>query len=76
MKLSTVLKTKKQMKAKRIQTLMLSVSGVLSLLFVLITFYGQQAGNFVMSVDYDSYKRGIVVSCSPMMRPFKNHKQD
>jgi hypothetical protein len=62
MKLSTVLKTKKQMKAKRIQTLLLSVSGVLSLLFVLITFYGQQAGNFVMSVDYDSYKRGIVLS--------------
>jgi hypothetical protein len=41
---------------------MFSVSGVLSIIFVLITFYGQQAGNFVMSVDYDSYKRGIVLS--------------
>lgn len=62
MKLSSVLKTKKMMRQKRTLSLLFSVSGVLSLIFVLITFYGQQAGNFVMSVDYDSYKRGIVLS--------------
>lgn len=62
MKLSSVLKTKKKMKQRRLTTLLFSVSGVLSILFVLITFYGQQAGNFVMSVDYDSYKKGIVLS--------------
>jgi hypothetical protein len=50
------------MRQRRTLTLLFSVSGVLSLIFVLITFYGQQAGNFVMSVDYDSYKRGIVLS--------------
>lgn len=50
------------MRQKRTLSLLFSVSGVLSLIFVLITFYGQQAGNFVMSVDYDSYKRGIVLS--------------
>lgn len=50
------------MKQKRTLTLLFSMSGVLSLVFVLITFYGQQAGNFVMSVDYDSYKKGIVLS--------------
>ncbi|HAX03479.1 MAG: hypothetical protein A2Y45_00035 [Tenericutes bacterium GWC2_34_14] len=64
MKLSSVLKVKKQSKQKKLLSLIFSVSGVLSLLFVLITFYGTQAGNFVMSVDYDSYKKGIVLSNS------------
>jgi hypothetical protein len=50
------------MRQRRTLSLLFSASGVLSLIFVLITFYGQQAGNFVMSVDYDSYKRGIVLS--------------
>jgi hypothetical protein len=45
-------------------SLLFSVSGVLSILFVIITFYGTQAGNFVMSVDYDSFKKGIVLSNS------------
>ncbi|MDY0074870.1 MAG: hypothetical protein RBR75_03150 [Acholeplasmataceae bacterium] len=62
MKLSSVLKVKRNDKKRRLMSLLFSVSGVLSILFVLITFYGQQAGNFVMSVDYDAYKKGIVLS--------------
>ncbi len=31
-------------------------------LFALVSYYGQNAGNFVMSVDYNAYQRGIVLS--------------
>ena len=62
MKLSKILKVKRQVNRRRIQTLVFLSSGILSLIIVLITFYGQSAGNFVMSVDYDAYKRGIVLS--------------
>lgn len=68
MKLSTVLKTKKKLKQQRMMSLIFSVSGILSILFVIITFYGQQAGNFVMSVDHSSYKRGIVLSNTESLR--------
>ncbi|MDR4968613.1 MAG: hypothetical protein RG740_03210, partial [Acholeplasmataceae bacterium] len=60
MKLSRVLQVKKSMQRKRIHALMFISSGILSIIFVLITFYGTQAGNFIMTVDYDAYKRGIV----------------
>lgn len=31
-------------------------------LFALVSYYGQDSGNFVMSVDYNAYQRGIVLS--------------
>ena len=62
MKLSKVLKVQKSIRQKRMQSLFFVGSGILSVIFILITFYGQQAGNFVMTVDYDAYKRGIVLS--------------
>jgi len=31
-------------------------------LFALVSYYGQDSGNFVMSVDYSAYQRGIVLS--------------
>ena len=62
MKMSHVLKVKKQMQRKRLYHLLFMASSILSIIFVLITFYGQNAGNFVMTVDYDAFKRGIVLS--------------
>ncbi|MCR3905597.1 MAG: hypothetical protein NUK62_01020 [Tenericutes bacterium] len=64
MKLSRVLQVKKSMQRKRIHSLMFIGSGILSIIFVLITFYGTQAGNFIMTVDHDAFKRGIVLSQS------------
>ena len=62
MKLSKVLKVQKSIKQKKLQSLIFIGTGLLSVIFILITFYGQQAGNFVMTVDHDAYKRGIVLS--------------
>jgi hypothetical protein len=38
---------------------------MLSIAFALITFYGQNAGNFVMSVDTLARQRGIAISDDP-----------
>ena len=32
------------------------------LLLAFLTYYGQNSGNFVMSVDEDAFKRGIAIS--------------
>jgi hypothetical protein len=62
MRLSTVLQVKKRKLRNRIFTLGVITTGIMSIAFVVITFYGQQAGNFVMSMDYDAYNRGIILS--------------
>jgi hypothetical protein len=62
MKLSKVLSVKKRIRRQRMNHIVFLASGILSLVFILITFYGQNAGNFIMTVDYDAYKRGIVLS--------------
>lgn len=62
MKMSSVMKVKKRMRRNRLYRLTFIASGILSLIFVLITFYGQNAGNFIMTVDHDAYQRGIVLS--------------
>ncbi len=62
MRLSKILEVKKRKLRNRIFTLGVIITGVLSIAFAVITFYGQNAGNFVMSMDYDSYNRGIQLS--------------
>ena len=62
MRLSTVLQVKKRKLRNRIFTLGVIATGILSIAFAVITFYGQQAGNFVMTLDYDLYNRSIVLS--------------
>ncbi len=62
MKLSSVLQVKKRQKKSRLYHMIFLASGMLSIIFVLITFYGQNAGNFLMTVDYEAYKRGIILS--------------
>jgi hypothetical protein len=64
MKLSEVLYTKHRRLKRRIWTFGLLITGMLSLAFGLLTFYGYNAGNFVMSIDYDAYERGIILSDS------------
>lgn len=61
-KLSTVLAATKYARRKRIYTIGLIITFLLSITFGVVTFYGQETGNFVMSVDYDAYNRGIVLS--------------
>ncbi len=62
MKLSEVLYIKRRKIKNRIFTLGLIITGMLSIAFGLLTFYGYNAGNFVMSIDSQTYQRGIVLS--------------
>ncbi len=61
-RLSTVTAAKKLTKRNRIFTIGILISGILSAVLGVVTFYGQQAGNFVMNVDYEAYNRGIVIA--------------
>ncbi len=38
------------------------IFGIASAIIAVITYYGQNAGNFVMEIDPDAYRRGIVLS--------------
>src|SRR5690554_3180757 len=64
MRLSKILEVKRRKLRNRIFTLGVFITGLLSIAFAVITFYGQNAGNFVMAVDYDSFRRGIILSTS------------
>ncbi len=68
MRLSTVLGFKRAKIRNRIFTLGVIITGMLSIAFALITFYGQNAGNFVMSVDSAAQQRGIILSTEPNFR--------
>ncbi len=61
-KLSTVIAAKKLKRRNRIFTIGIIISGVLSAVLGVVTFYGQQTGNFVMNVDYEAFNRGIVIA--------------
>lgn len=62
MKLSTVMQANKIVKKRRLYTIGLLISLFLSISFGVVTFYGQDTGNFVMNVDYDAFNRGIILS--------------
>lgn len=61
-KLSTVMAAKKLKKRNKLFTFGILISGILSAVLGVVTFYGQQSGNFVMNVDYDAFNRGIVIA--------------
>lgn len=65
MNLSSVLGFRKRRIRNRILTLGVIISGMLSIAFAIITFYGQNAGNFVISVDSVAKLRGITISETP-----------
>lgn len=52
-------------KARRIYRIGVTISFILFVLMGFLTFYGQNTGNFVMTVDEDAYKRGLVISTDP-----------
>ncbi|MBN2300719.1 MAG: hypothetical protein JXC31_05980 [Acholeplasmataceae bacterium] len=62
MTMSQMLSPKKIAKKNKLISLGFAISGFLSVLFMVISYFGQSSGNFVMSVDYDAYRRGIVLS--------------
>lgn len=62
MNLSDVLGVRRMTFRRRILTLGAIITGALSIAFTLITFYGQNAGNFVMTVDSELSRRGIELS--------------
>jgi hypothetical protein len=62
MRLSTVLGIRRRRIRNRIFTLGFIITGMLSIAFAVVTFYGQNAGNFVMTVDQALLKRGIMLS--------------
>ena len=61
-RLSTVTAAKKLQRRNRIFTIGIIVSGLLTAVLGVVTFYGQHTGNFVMNVDYDAFNRGIVIA--------------
>ncbi|MFU8792882.1 MAG: hypothetical protein ACNA7K_02555 [Acholeplasmataceae bacterium] len=65
MRLSDVLGVRRNLLRRRILTLGVIITGALSIAFTLITFYGQNAGNFIMTVDQDALRRGINLSEEP-----------
>ncbi len=62
MRLSKVLGFSRARTRNRIFTLGIIITGMLSIAFAVITFYGQEAGNFVISVDELAQDRGILIS--------------
>ncbi len=62
MRLSKVLGVRRVKLRNRILSLGVIITGMLSIAFALITFYGQNAGNFVMTVDELAQDRRIVIS--------------
>jgi hypothetical protein len=64
-RLSRVLGVRRVKIRNRIFSLGILITGMLSITFGIITFYGQNAGNFVMSVDRAAIVRGIVISEDP-----------
>jgi hypothetical protein len=65
MRLSQVLGVRRVKLRNRIFSLGIIITGALSIAFAVITFYGQDAGNFVMSVDTAARVRGITMSTDP-----------
>ena len=49
-------------KLRKIYRLGFFIAGIILLLLAFLTYYGQNSGNFVMSVDEDAFKRGIAIS--------------
>lgn len=71
MRLSKVLGVRRIKIRNRIFSLGIIISGMLSLTFGVITFYGQNAGNMIMSVDPSAAVRGIKLSDDPdLSSPF------
>lgn len=68
MRLSKVLGFRRARIRNRIFTLGVIITGMLSIAFAIITFYGQNAGNFVISVDSIASNRGIILSTEPNFR--------
>ncbi len=62
MRLSKMLGFRKAKLRNRIITLVIVITGMLSLTVAIITFYGQNAGNFVISIDSAALRRGIILS--------------
>ncbi len=62
MRLSKVLGVRRIKIRNRIFSLGIIITGMLSLTFGVITFYGQNAGNMIMSVDPSAALRGIRIS--------------
>jgi len=65
MRLSKVLGVRRIKIRNRIFSLGIIITGMLSLTFGVITFYGQNAGNMIMSVDPSAANRSIRVTIDP-----------
>ena len=62
MKYHKIIKAEKALKRNKLFRIGIILSGLFSLAFGVVTFYGQDSGNFMMSIDRDAYNRGIVLS--------------
>lgn len=68
MRLSRLLGFRRTRIRNRIITLGVVITGMLSVAFAIITFYGQNAGNFVISVDSIAQNRGIILATDQNFR--------
>lgn len=57
-----IIKAEKALNRNKLFRIGIILSGLFSLAFGVVTFYGQDSGNFMMSIDKDAYNRGIVLS--------------
>lgn len=54
-----IIKAEKALNRNKLFRIGIILSGLFSLAFGVVTFYGQDSGNFMMSIDKDAYNRGI-----------------
>jgi hypothetical protein len=49
---------------KSTTSIIILIFGILSIVMVLLTYYGSYSGNFIVTMEGDAYKRGIILSSS------------
>lgn len=62
MNIASVLTVRRRKRRRRILTLTFLITGLLSLTAGVVTYYGFNAGSFVMQVDANAQRRGIILS--------------
>ena len=71
MKYHKIIKAEKALKRNKLFRIDIILSRLFSLTFGVVTFYGQDSGNFTMSINRDAYNRGIILSVDDS---FDNHQ--
>lgn len=62
MNIASVLTVRRRKRRRRILTLLFLITGLLTITIGIVTYYGFNAGSFVMQIDANAHRRGIILS--------------